>query len=237
MCSARRGGNSPAPQRDRVTAVDEATVRRAQRGDYEAFRAIVGASTDQLCALACHIARDRTVAQDALQEAFIKAWRDLPALRDPACLFAWLMRLVTTATYDQLRTRQRRHESGPPGDGAGTMEDEVARSIDRVLVAWACGRLPPGQRAIVALHYESGLSLDETAAVLGIPAGTARSRLHAALDAMRRSLEAPAAEPPPHKTPGADRVGSLPDVRRLLSRRSRSARSRSRSSWAGRRSR
>ncbi len=179
-----------------MTGIDEATVRRAQRGDYEAFRAIVGASTDQLYALACHISHDRTVAQDALQEALIRAWHDLPALREPACLLAWLMRLVTTATYDQLRVRQRRRESGPPDDGCATDGDEATRSIDRVLVAWACGRLPPGQRAVVALHYQSGLSLDETAAVLGIPAGTARSRLHAALDAMRRSLDVPSADAP-----------------------------------------
>lgn len=168
--------------------MDEAIVRRAQRGDHAAFGAIVDGSIDRLYALATLIARDRSLAEDAVQDALVRAWRDLPTLREPERISAWLARLTVNATYDLLRRQRRARQLRPLTDDSAAAADEATGVVDRALLEWAYGRLPAEQRAVVVLHYYVGLSLDEAAHVLGIPAGTARSRLHAALGAMRHSI-------------------------------------------------
>lgn len=168
--------------------MDEAVVRRAQDGDEHAFATIVDESIDRLFAVATLMTRDRTLAEDAVQDALVRAWRDLPSLRDPARISAWLARLTVNATYDVLRRQRRIREIRPLHDDSAVVADQAPAMIDRAFLAWAYGRLPPEQRAVVVLHYYLGLSLDETAATLSIPPGTARSRLHAGLAAMRRSI-------------------------------------------------
>jgi DNA-directed RNA polymerase specialized sigma24 family protein len=137
--------------------VDRAVVRQAQRGSEEAFGAIVNESIDRLFAISTLIARDRTLAEDAVQDALLRAWRDLRTLRDPDRLSAWLARLTVNATYDLLRRRRRIGELKPLHETIANGHDEAAATVDR-------------------------------ANTLGIPAGTARSRLHGGLAAMRRSL-------------------------------------------------
>ena len=168
--------------------MNEEVVRRAQAGDHEAFSSIVNASIDRLYALATLIARDRSLAEDAVQEALTRAWRDLPKLREPDRISAWLSRLTVNATYDVLRGRRKLREMRPLVDGSALATDDTPRALDRQLLSWAYGRLPPEQRAVIVLHYYVGLSLDEAASTLSIPAGTARSRLHVALASMRRSI-------------------------------------------------
>jgi RNA polymerase sigma-70 factor, ECF subfamily len=168
--------------------VDKAVVRHAQQGSEEAFGAIVNESIDRLFAISTLIARDRSLAEDAVQDALLRAWRDLPTLRDPDRLSAWLARLTVNATYDILRRRRRIRELKPLHETIATGTDEAAATVDRVVLWAAYGRLPVDQRAVVVLHYYVGLTLDEVANTLGIPAGTARSRLHGGLAAMRRSL-------------------------------------------------
>jgi RNA polymerase sigma-70 factor (ECF subfamily) len=167
--------------------VNEAIVRRAQAGDHVAFTMIVDASIDRMFAVATLIARDRTIAEDAVQDAMIRAWRDLPSLRDPSRIAAWIARLTVNATYDLLRGRRRLDEIRPLSESVARADDAIG-TVDRLMLSWAFGRLPVEQRAVVVLHYYVGLSLDEVSAALGIPAGTARSRLHAALVSMRRGI-------------------------------------------------
>lgn len=169
-------------------------MRQAQQGSHDAFRLIVGSSIDRLHAVASLIARDPTIAQDAVQEALVRAWRDLPKLREPKSVSSWLAQLTVHATYDILRRQRRVRQLRPLAEDSAISIDESGRSVDRVLLGWAYERLPPEQRAVIVLHYHLGLSLDEVAATLGIPAGTARSRLHAALKSMRRWI-GPSARP------------------------------------------
>jgi RNA polymerase sigma-70 factor (ECF subfamily) len=136
------------------------------------------------------ILRDPDLAQDAVQDTLIRAWRDLPGLRDPDHFDAWLHRLAVNACLDLLRRRRRRpiEVELSPIDSMNAPDHSNAIG-DRELVDDALRRLDPGHRAVVALHYLLGMPLPDVAASLGIPYGTAKSRLHYALAVMRRGVE------------------------------------------------
>lgn len=165
-------------------------IDRARTGDRDAFGMLAASSIDGLYAIAVRIVRDRDRAEDAVQSALLKAWRDLPTLRDPARFEAWLNRLLLRACYDEAR-RQRAFMSSvafvtvEPGEADGS-----ARFADRDQLERAFRRLPIDQRAVIVLHHYQGLPLTEVADALGIPAGTARSRLHYALRTLRGAVEA-----------------------------------------------
>jgi RNA polymerase sigma-70 factor (ECF subfamily) len=167
----------------------ERLVERAMGGDQTAFSALAADSVDGCYRLAYRILRDPHRAQDATQQALLGAWRDLPTLRDPLRFDAWLHRLVVHACYAEAR-RDRRWVARVrvlPTDTA--VEPDVARSVaarDELEVAFR--RLTPEQRAIVVLHHHLGYPLTEIAATLGIPDGTARSRLHRAVHQLRTAL-------------------------------------------------
>lgn len=161
-------------------------IDRARRGDHDAFAELLESALRRLDAAARLILRDPDLAQDAVQESLIRAWRDLPGLRDPDRFDAWLHRLTVNACLDLVRRRRRRaiEVELPPIDSL-TMPDHSRAFAERELLDAALGRLDPGHRAVVALHYLLGMPLHEVAVSLGIPYGTAKSRLHYALTAMR----------------------------------------------------
>jgi RNA polymerase sigma-70 factor (ECF subfamily) len=171
------------------------TVERARRGDHEAFAELVDERLARLDAAARLILRDPELARDAVQEALIRAWRDLPGLRDPGRFDAWLHRLTANACLDLVRRRRRRViEVALLSIDAPTAHDVAGDLADRQLLDQALAGLAPGHRAVVALHYLLGMPLPEVAASLRIPLGTAKSRLHYALGAMRTTVTA---EPEP----------------------------------------
>lgn len=166
-------------------------IERARRGDHEAFAELLDARLARLDAAARLILRDGELARDAVQEAMIRAWRDLPGLRDPDRFDAWLQRLLANACLDLIRRRKRRviEVELSPLDAPAT-HDFAGALADRQLLDQALADLAPGHRAVVALHYLLGMPLPEVAASLGIPLGTAKSRLHYALAAMRVAVTA-----------------------------------------------
>jgi RNA polymerase sigma-70 factor (ECF subfamily) len=170
-------------------------VERARRGEHDAFAALVDLHLARLDAAARLILRDPELARDAVQEGLIRAWRDLPGLRDPDRFDAWLHRLTVNACLDLIRRRKRRviEVEITPIDAPATT-DVASALADREMLDTALGRLDPGHRAVVALHYLLGMPLPEVASSLGIPLGTAKSRLHYALAAMRATVTA---EPDP----------------------------------------
>jgi RNA polymerase sigma-70 factor (ECF subfamily) len=173
--------------------VDRDLVEQAQRGDREAFAILASTRGDTLFGIARRILRDVSLAEDAVQQALVIAWRELPRLRDPDRFDAWLKRLLVHACYAEARRKRAWISSVQvlPVDGpAGP--DELASMIDRDEVERVFRRLRPDQRAILVLHHYLGLDSNEIGAVLDIPAGTARSRLHYAHRAMRALLEADA---------------------------------------------
>ena len=168
-------------------------IESAREGDHDAFATLLDARLPRLDAAARLILRDAELARDAVQEALIRAWRDLPGLREPDRFDAWLHRLLVNACLDLIRRRKRRVVEVPilPIDRAAP--HDVASSLaDRQVIDEALARLDPGHRAVVAMHYLLGVSQPEIAQALGIPRGTVKSRLHYALAAMRTSMtEAP----------------------------------------------
>ncbi len=168
-------------------------VERARRGDHDAFSELAGAAISRLDSAAWLILRDADQAKDAVQNALVRAWRDLPTLRDPDRFDAWLNRLTVRACLDEAR-RLRRHRvdvelteiSVPTGGG---VEATIA---DRDQLERGFLRLDPELRAVIVLHHYFDLPLPAVAASLGIPLGTAKSRLHRALGLMRAALDADA---------------------------------------------
>ena len=166
----------------------------AQNGDREAFAALVHMTSDRMYAIAIRILRDGHLAEDALQGALITAWRQLPTLRDPARFEAWVRRLLVHACYAEARRRRSwtANVRVLPVDGPASPDDTVS-VVDRDALDRAFRRLSIEQRAVFVLHHHTGLSLVEIAEALGIPAGTARSRLHYATQTLRAAIEADAA--------------------------------------------
>jgi RNA polymerase sigma-70 factor, ECF subfamily len=166
-------------------------VVRAQSGDQEAFAALVQMTSDRLYALAARILRDNDLAEDALQGALVSVWRQLPTLRDPDRFEAWVRRVLVHACYAEARRRRSwaANIRVLPVDGPASPDSSLTID-DRDALDRAFRRLSVEQRAVFVLHHHQGLPLVEIADTLGIPAGTARSRLHYATRVLRAAIEA-----------------------------------------------
>ena len=168
-------------------------VVRAATGDGDAFAALATSHVDRCYSLAFRILRDPHRAQDATQQALLSAWRDLPTLRDPERFDAWLHRLVVHACYVESRGTRRWNARLRVVDLTSAVHPDPSSSVvDRGALEDAFGRLSPEHRAVVVLHHYLGYPLTEIADMLGIPAGTARSRLHHAVRQLRAVLDADA---------------------------------------------
>jgi RNA polymerase sigma-70 factor (ECF subfamily) len=173
--------------------VDEDLVRAARRGDREAFGILARSRGARLFGIAQRILRDVDRAEDALQQTLVIAWRELPRLRDPARFDAWITRLLVNGCYAEAK-RSRRLATNVrvlPVDGPA-IPDGTDLVLDRDELERAFRRLSPEQRAVLVLRHYLGLEPEEIAEMLGIPTGTARSRLHYAHRAMRAAVEADA---------------------------------------------
>jgi RNA polymerase sigma factor (sigma-70 family) len=171
-------------------------VVRAMAGDHDAYSELVRVALAQLYVTARLILRDLELAEDAVQEALIAAWRDLSGLRDPDRFEAWLRSLLVRACYREARRRGRRRQIEalvrPEPFGPGDPGVELA---DRDEVEQAFLSLKPEQRALLVLHFYQGLPLSETAEALGLPVATVKTRLYRTTAQMRATLDAQARVP------------------------------------------
>lgn len=166
-------------------------VERAQRGDHDAFAVLAGAAINRMDTTARLVLRDPERAKDAVQEALVRAWRDLPGLRDLDRFDAWLHRLLVRACYDELRRTRRRvmEVELTPFVDPSVQDGSVARAA-RDEIEQGFRHLDADQRIVVVLHYYLDLPLPAVAAALGVPLGTAKSRLHRGLTALRQTMGA-----------------------------------------------
>jgi RNA polymerase sigma-70 factor (ECF subfamily) len=172
--------------------MDHELVLRACAGDVEAFSAITAARLPRLYRVARLIVRDDDAAADAVQDALLLAWRDLPSLRDAMRFDAWLHRLLVRSCQ---RTASRRRigavrliQLTPEIEGQAV--DDERRVAIRDQLDRGFRRLPTEQRTVVVLRHYLGLSIAETAAAMAIPIGTVESRHNRAMHALRAALEA-----------------------------------------------
>jgi RNA polymerase sigma-70 factor (ECF subfamily) len=187
---ARTGANEILGKETRVHAE---LVDQAKHGDREAFDALARLTGDRCMAIAYRILRDFDLADEAVQSALVTAWREIRSLRDAQLFEPWLHRILTHACYAEARRRKRRSEvvrllpvepvHGPDESVQLEHRDQLERAFRRLTVE---------QRAVLVYHHYLGLPLPEIAARIGIPLGTAKSRMHHAKRALRASLEAEA---------------------------------------------
>jgi RNA polymerase sigma-70 factor, ECF subfamily len=170
--------------------IDAAVLERAKRGDQEAFAAVIKHYDPGLRALAYRLLGDADRMDDALQEAYVKAFRSLSSFRGESRLGTWLYRIVYNACLDELG--RARHvvqlpleEAAEPPDGRPDFAEAVA---DRSELAAALQELTPEERAAVILVDAQGFDYRSAGRVLGVPEGTVASRLNRARAALRRAL-------------------------------------------------
>jgi RNA polymerase sigma-70 factor (ECF subfamily) len=171
---------------------------RAREGDPAAFRRLVELTSDRLFRVAAHVCGDRDDADDVVQETFIRAWGRLGELRDPAAVVGWLGRIARNAARDRLRARRRRgedrraaassrsaREPAEPGSGP---DEKLASAQLAGQVRRAVDALSDKHRVVLLLREVDGMSYQEIAELLAIPAGTVESRLHRARARLARAL-------------------------------------------------
>jgi RNA polymerase sigma factor (sigma-70 family) len=172
-------------------------VIRARGGDRDAFSELAARSIGRLTGVARMILRDEYAAQDAVQEAFIEAWRSLPGLREPDRFEAWLRRLLVRSCFKGVRRNQRieaaeirltpAHEPATAGlERNVDLHDQLERGLARLSI---------DQRTVVVLVHYLDLPLADAAQAMGIPLGTTKSRLNRATQALRAAIDADSREP------------------------------------------
>ncbi|MDO8189497.1 sigma-70 family RNA polymerase sigma factor [Conexibacter sp. JD483] len=174
-----------------TTPADRRLLQRAQAGDPAAFETLIEPHDRQLRRLAFRMLGDRGAMDDALQEAYVKAYRSLPRFAGDAAFGTWLYRIVANACNDELRRGARRRgdtvldEARDVAAGAPGPDRAAAAHLD---LAAALDAIPPDLRSVVLLVDAEGMSYDEAGEVLGVPAGTVASRLNRARAALRPAL-------------------------------------------------
>jgi RNA polymerase sigma-70 factor (ECF subfamily) len=174
-----------------VASMQRVLVEQAMDGDIDAYSELVKASHSRLFGIAHLILRDTDRAQDAVQDALLLAWRHVRSLRDPDAWDAWLRRLTVRACYRVARAHKRRtlvELHTMPSSGSPRAPDASLGVLDRDWLGRELDRLDIDQRVVLVLHYYLDLPLSEVAEIVDIPYGTAASRLHRGLEAMRTSM-------------------------------------------------
>jgi RNA polymerase sigma-70 factor (ECF subfamily) len=172
--------------------MERSLIERARNGDRDAFEALVQLKVDAVYRTSLAILGNAADAQDATQDAFVSMWRSFRGLRDLDRFDAWLGRIVTNACRMTLRRRRGIREITMPASMAevdAAPQDDFDASIASDRFDRAFDRLAVEQRALLVAHHLDGRSIESLAAELGVPTGTAKSRLFTARKALERALE------------------------------------------------
>jgi len=178
-------------------AGEAALVERAHRGDQAAFGALVDGRLAATFRTALAILGNEADARDATQDIFVRAWRNLPELREPDRFGAWFGRIVVNTCRTAIRGRRRRivreiSVGALPDEGQQLPSLEAThddRSADLDVLDRALDRISMADRTLLALHHFEHLPLDVIGERLGVPAKTVKSRMFSARRSLERALE------------------------------------------------
>ena len=201
---------SPAGPGDRQTAGtqgrardDRELMRRVAEDDVGAFGAIYDRHARSVYGLAFRMMRERSAAEDVVQETFVALWRSRHSYRpDRGSLGSWLLTITRNRSIDAMR-RGRGHvhaelDSTSEQEAPERTDDEALRRLEAGTIGVALRTLPEAQRQALELSYFDGLSQTEIAARVGIPLGTVKGRMRLALKKLAAELEARAVLHPVH---------------------------------------
>lgn len=164
---------------------DMMLVQSAQKGNERAFAALVRRNERRLYATAYSILGSSWDASDACQDAFLEAWTKISTLHDPSSFSAWMARIVVNKCHSARRKTKRLVVVDEVPERQA--HEEIGPETSLVLIE-AVGHLDDDHRAVVALRYFADLKVDEIAEILGIPAGTVKSRINRAVGRLRELL-------------------------------------------------
>jgi RNA polymerase sigma-70 factor (ECF subfamily) len=178
---------------ERSAPTDGDLVARVRAGDVAALGALIERHQTAALRLAAAITGSVDDAADIAQEAFVKAHRSIDTLADPAMVRSWMLRIVANEAKNHLRSRARRRArdqrfgswvmASVPDPESSALDADDARDLGLAL-----GRIGQRDRQVLAYRYFAGLSEAETAAALGVAAGTVKSRTSRALDRLRAEV-------------------------------------------------
>jgi RNA polymerase sigma factor (sigma-70 family) len=172
--------------------MDRELVIKAQKGDRAAFAQLAVAVGDRLHAVAHRMLRDPALAEDASQQTLLKAWQELPRLRDPERFEGWCYRLLVNICHAEWRKRKRAlgDLTTPLPLNEPSVPDSTTIVEDRDVLEHGFARLSMDHRVVVVLRYYFDMPVPQIARALGIRQGTAKSRLYHAMRDLRAALEA-----------------------------------------------
>jgi RNA polymerase sigma-70 factor (ECF subfamily) len=169
---------------------DGEIVRRVLGGETSLFGELVARYRGEFARYASAMVGDADQAADAMQEAFIRAYRSLASCRDQARVKAWFFRILTNQCHDQRAKRQRDVSlEGRDAPAAERADAEVERAELRSAITEALGRLTPEQREAFVLRHVDGKSYEEMASILDVGVDALKMRVYRARDALRQHLE------------------------------------------------
>ena len=170
---------------DRVMSHDALLLARVARSDQEAFHALYGTHAERVIRYAMSILRNRHLAEEVLQETMLAVWKTAKAFQGRSKVSTWILGIARNQAYNLLRREKRgqrlpeeKNQAVNPSDNA-ELEVRIERAMET---------LSESHREILHLVFYEDLTLRETAAILGIPEGTAKSRMHHARKAMGKEL-------------------------------------------------
>lgn len=178
---------------------DEFTLRRAQKGDAQAFEQLVTPNEQMLWRVCWHYTHHQEDAADCLQETMLKAWRAIKTYRGECSLSSWLYRIAATVCLDFLRRQKRlpatesademAEEGFTPADDSPTPDEAVIRAESADNIRAAIGSLPGDMRTVIILYALQGLGYEEIAAATQTSIGTVKSRINRARQKIAKFLQ------------------------------------------------
>jgi len=180
----------------RTRHIDDPLIARCQAGDRAAFEELFYAYREDVYRFSLLVVHDAALAQDVVQEAFLKVFRSIHQFQFRSSFKSWLYRVVVNEAITLLRQRKLKEDLAPAPEAvlAGSLalrwqpEEAALDSEERRLLRWAIRQLDPVHRSVVVMKYFHDFSDTEIAAIVGCPPGTVKSRLHRARELLRTSM-------------------------------------------------